>query len=75
MTTAAAIESRTAGAPARSRAGRIARVDVVTNLADAEPVWRALEDESQLSTPYQRFDLWANGNRKSERARTPRRWL
>ena len=57
MTTAAAIESRTAGAPARSRAGRIARVDVVTNLADAEPVWRALEDESQLSTPYQRFDL------------------
>jgi CelD/BcsL family acetyltransferase involved in cellulose biosynthesis len=57
MTMAAAIESRTAGAPARSRASRISRVDVVTDLAQAEPVWRALEDQAQFSTPYQRFDL------------------
>jgi CelD/BcsL family acetyltransferase involved in cellulose biosynthesis len=57
MTMAAAIESRTAGAPARSTASRIARIDIVTDLARAEPVWRALEDEAQFSTPYQRFDL------------------
>src|ERR1700761_1515349 len=57
MTMAAAIESRTAGAPARSRASRIARVDLVTDLAAAEPVWRALEDQAQFSTPYQRYDL------------------
>ena len=57
MTMAAAIESRTADAPARSKASRIARVDIVTDLAEAEPVWRALEDPAQFSTPYQRFDL------------------
>ena len=57
MTMAAAIERRTAGAPARSRASRIARVDIVTDLAQAEPAWRALEDQAQFSTPYQRFDL------------------
>ncbi len=57
MTMAAAIESRTAGAPARSKASRIARVDIVTDLAQAEPVWRALEDATQFFTPYQRFDL------------------
>jgi CelD/BcsL family acetyltransferase involved in cellulose biosynthesis len=57
MTMAAAIESRTAGAPARSKTGRIARVDILRNLAEAEPAWRALEDHSHFSTPYQRFDL------------------
>jgi len=57
MTMAAAIESRTAGAPARLSASRIARVDVIKDLAQAEPVWRALEDAAQFSTPYQRFDL------------------
>jgi CelD/BcsL family acetyltransferase involved in cellulose biosynthesis len=54
---AAAMEGRTAGAAARPRASRIARVDIVTDLAQAEPVWRALEDRAQLSTPYQRYDL------------------
>jgi CelD/BcsL family acetyltransferase involved in cellulose biosynthesis len=57
MTMAAAIESRTADAPARSKASRIARVDILTDLAQAEPAWRALEDQTQFSTPYQRFDL------------------
>jgi len=57
MTMAAAIESRTAGAPARLRASRIARVDIISDLGEAEPVWRALEDHAQFSTPYQRFDL------------------
>jgi CelD/BcsL family acetyltransferase involved in cellulose biosynthesis len=57
MTMAAAIESRTAEAPARSRASRIASVDIVTELGQAEAVWRALEARDRLSTPYQRFDL------------------
>jgi CelD/BcsL family acetyltransferase involved in cellulose biosynthesis len=64
MTMAAAIESRTAGAPARSRISRIARVDVVTDLGQAEPVWRRLEDPAQFSTPYQRFDVLANWHRQ-----------
>jgi CelD/BcsL family acetyltransferase involved in cellulose biosynthesis len=57
MTMAAAMQSRTAEAPARSKASRIAHVDVVGDLTEAEPVWRALEDAGHLFTPYQRFDL------------------
>lgn len=57
MTMAAAMQSRTAEAPARSKASRIAQVDVVTELAEAEVVWRAFEANGHLFTPYQRFDL------------------
>ncbi|MGY4289536.1 CelD/BcsL family acetyltransferase involved in cellulose biosynthesis [Bradyrhizobium sp. LM2.7] len=57
MTMAAAMQSRTAEAPARSKASRIAHVDIVSDPGEAEPVWRALEDPDHLSTPYQRFDL------------------
>jgi len=57
MTMAAAMQSRTAESPARSKASRIAHVDIVTDLAEAETVWRALEESGQLFTPYQRFDL------------------
>jgi CelD/BcsL family acetyltransferase involved in cellulose biosynthesis len=57
MTMAAAMQSRTAEAPARSKASRIAHVDIVADLGEAEPVWRAFEEPSHLSTPYQRFDL------------------
>ncbi len=57
MTMAAAMQSRTAETPARSKASRIADIDVVSDLDQAEPVWRALEDAGRLSTPYQRFDL------------------
>jgi CelD/BcsL family acetyltransferase involved in cellulose biosynthesis len=64
MTMAAAIESRTAEARARSRISRIARVDIVTDLGHAEPVWRRLEDPTQFSTPYQRFDLLAAWQRQ-----------
>jgi len=56
MTLAAAIESRTADAPARSRSSRIARVDLISDLGAAETIWRELEAR-QLATPYQRFDL------------------
>src|SRR5260370_1516456 len=64
MTMVAAIEGRTAEAPARSQTSRIARVDIVTELGHAEPVWRRLEDPTQFSTPYQRFDLLANWQRQ-----------
>jgi CelD/BcsL family acetyltransferase involved in cellulose biosynthesis len=56
MTMAAAIESRTA-APAWSKASRIASVDILGDLGQAETVWRRLEDQQHFSTPYQRFDF------------------
>jgi CelD/BcsL family acetyltransferase involved in cellulose biosynthesis len=63
MTIAAAIESRTAEAPARSKISRIARVDIISDLSKAEPIWRELETQ-QLATPYQRFDLLAAWQRE-----------
>jgi CelD/BcsL family acetyltransferase involved in cellulose biosynthesis len=55
MTMAAAIESRTAEAKTWSRSSRIAGVDIVHDLGQAETIWRGLE--GQFSTPYQRFDF------------------
>lgn len=63
MTMAAAIQGRTAESPAQSKASRIAHIDIVSDLAEAEPVWRALEEPGHLSTPYQRFDLLASWQR------------
>ena len=57
MTMAAVIESRTAEAPAWSRASRIADVDILSDLGQAETIWRGLESQQQFSTPYQRFDF------------------
>ena len=57
MTMAAAIESRTAEAKAWSRASRIASVEVLGDLGEAETIWRNLEDRQQFSTPYQRLDF------------------
>jgi CelD/BcsL family acetyltransferase involved in cellulose biosynthesis len=57
MTMAVAIESRTAEAPARPKASRIAAVDIVHDLGQAEAIWRSLEAPQQFSTPYQRFDF------------------
>jgi CelD/BcsL family acetyltransferase involved in cellulose biosynthesis len=56
MTMAAAIESRTAQAKAWSRTSRIAGVDILGDLNQAEPIWHSLEGQ-QFSTPYQRFDF------------------
>jgi CelD/BcsL family acetyltransferase involved in cellulose biosynthesis len=56
MTVAAAIESRTAEAPAWSKASRIASVDIVHDLGQVETVWRGLENQ-HFSTSYQRFDF------------------
>jgi CelD/BcsL family acetyltransferase involved in cellulose biosynthesis len=51
MSMAAAIESRTANA----WPNRIAKVDLLTDLNQAEATWRGLEQ--QFSTPFQRFDF------------------
>jgi len=61
MTMAAAIESRTAGAKTWSSASRIASVDIIDDLGQAEAIWRGLE--AQLSTPYQRFDFLGHWQR------------
>lgn len=63
MTMAAAVQSRTAESPARSKASRIAHVDILTNFGQAEPVWRAFEEPGHLFTPYQRFDLLGSWQR------------
>jgi CelD/BcsL family acetyltransferase involved in cellulose biosynthesis len=55
MTMAAAIESRTAQAPAWSKPSRIASVDIFGDLGQAETIWRCFEEH--VSTPYQRFDF------------------
>jgi CelD/BcsL family acetyltransferase involved in cellulose biosynthesis len=57
MTMAAAIDRRTAAAPARSTASRIAHVDILRDVGEAEATWRALEGGAGLATPYQRFDF------------------
>jgi CelD/BcsL family acetyltransferase involved in cellulose biosynthesis len=57
MTMAAAIESRTADAPAWSKTSRIASVDFLDDFGRAETIWRNLEDQQHFSTPYQRFDF------------------
>ncbi|MGJ5205358.1 GNAT family N-acetyltransferase [Bradyrhizobium sp. HKCCYLR20261] len=62
MTMAAVIESRTAQAH-RPMSG-IALIEVISDLAQAEPVWRALEVSDNLATPYQRFDLLAAWQRE-----------
>jgi len=59
MTMAVTIERRTAEAPARSEAARIAHIDVITDLAAAEPIWRGLDGGTDTCTPYQRFDFLA----------------
>src|ERR1700710_2673640 len=57
MTMAAAIDQPAANAPARPGANRIARVDIVHDINEAEQIWRSLEYPRQISTPYQRFDF------------------
>jgi CelD/BcsL family acetyltransferase involved in cellulose biosynthesis len=56
MTMAAVMESR-AGTQAWSNPGRIAGVELVGDLHEAERVWRGLERSDAFCTPYQRFDL------------------
>ena len=62
MTMAAAIDGRTAR-PAHSEPSRIAVIDIVADLAEAESTWRHLEAQ-QCHTPYQRFDFLAAWQRQ-----------
>lgn len=64
MTMAVAIERRRAEAPALSKAPRIASIDVITDLAAAEPIWRGLDSGTDTCTPYQRFDFLAGWQRQ-----------
>jgi CelD/BcsL family acetyltransferase involved in cellulose biosynthesis len=64
MTMAAAIESRTAQASIRSKPSRIASVDIVGDLGQAEAIWRQLEERQPSHTPYQRFDFLAAWQRQ-----------
>jgi len=57
MTMSAVIDSRTAQASARPNVSIIARIDILTDLAAAEPIWRALEAKGAFSSPYQRYDF------------------
>ena len=76
MTMAAVIESRTAEAPAWSKTSRIAGIDILHDLVQGEAIWRGLEDQQQLGTPYQRFDLLSRWQRQvgSARACGPSSW-
>ncbi len=64
MTVAAAIESRLADAPAWSKSGPIARIDLLADLDQAETIWRSLENQQYLYTPYQRFDFLRHWQRR-----------
>jgi CelD/BcsL family acetyltransferase involved in cellulose biosynthesis len=57
MTMAAAIESRNTGVSAWTKSSRIAAVDIFSDINEAETVWRSLETQNHLSTPYKRFDF------------------
>jgi CelD/BcsL family acetyltransferase involved in cellulose biosynthesis len=59
MTMAAAFDGRTAQSGHWSKASRIAAVDIVIDLGQAEAVWRELETRHLTHTPYQRFDFLA----------------
>jgi CelD/BcsL family acetyltransferase involved in cellulose biosynthesis len=64
MTMAAVIESRTAEAPPCARTSRIARVDILHDLGQVASLWRSLENEHYVSTPFQRFDFLMHWQRQ-----------
>ena len=57
MAMAAALHGSGTNSQTRPVSNRIARVDVIRNMAESEPRWRAFEGPEYLSTPYQRFEL------------------
>jgi CelD/BcsL family acetyltransferase involved in cellulose biosynthesis len=70
---AAVIDSRTAKADHWSKTSRVAAVDILTDLGQAEPAWRELETQPASHTPYQRFDFLAAWQREvgAREAATP----
>lgn len=57
MAMAAALHGSDTSSQTKSVSNRIARVDVIRDMAKSEPHWRAFEGPDYLSTPYQRFEL------------------
>lgn len=55
MTKAAALNSRPASAG--SGAASVCHVEIIHDMAQAEPLWRGFETADYLTTPFQRFDL------------------
>jgi CelD/BcsL family acetyltransferase involved in cellulose biosynthesis len=51
------------GDPGVARDHSLARIDVLTSLVEAEPVWRRLERENACLTAYQRYDFLASWQR------------
>jgi CelD/BcsL family acetyltransferase involved in cellulose biosynthesis len=41
---------------AEGMAPRVARIEILDDIAAAEPLWRRLEDEGAILSPYQRYD-------------------
>src|SRR5882757_2052926 len=64
MTMADAIQGRAAEVHAWSKPSRIAGVDIIHDLAAAEPIWRGFETPQYACTPYQRFDFLAAWQRQ-----------
>ena len=54
LTCPANVDARAAASNVAT-ANRIARIEVFDNLQIAEPIWRALEVDGALATPYQRY--------------------
>src|SRR5258707_11958728 len=63
MTMAAVIGTR-GGTQGRPETSRIAVVELLSDMREAETVWRGLEQSNQFSTPYQRFDFLAAWQRQ-----------
>jgi CelD/BcsL family acetyltransferase involved in cellulose biosynthesis len=63
MTMAAVMQSR-AGTQARPETSRIAAVDILGDMREAETVWRGFEQSGQFCTPYQRFDFLSTWQRQ-----------
>jgi CelD/BcsL family acetyltransferase involved in cellulose biosynthesis len=75
MTMADAIQGRTAEAHAWSKPSRIAGVDIIHDLAAAEPIWRSFESPQHTYTPYQRFDFLAAWQRQVGKREGPRPFI
>jgi CelD/BcsL family acetyltransferase involved in cellulose biosynthesis len=48
-----------AGAPHAPAAAQVDRIDIIDDIAGAEPIWRRLEHDGAIATPYQRYDFIA----------------
>jgi CelD/BcsL family acetyltransferase involved in cellulose biosynthesis len=57
-------EARTARTQTRSKPSRIAAIDILADLGQAETIWREFEERQQSHTPYQRFDFLASWQRQ-----------